>query len=194
MRRAGEFASLSGANIVTDGGGGFGGLEVDGLGVGMQGSLDLLQVEGLAVGDADQIGVATKSFSQRKPAFAEFSGGENEDAVAGRGEVADGGFHGSGTGCGEEQDVILGADELLQLGQNASVEGAELGGAVVDVRGGHGELGGGEEGGRTWSKKACFAEHRLKSPQKCGRSSSWLNHIIHTCVIYVNMVAFISGV
>jgi hypothetical protein len=45
------------------------------------------------------------------------------------------------------------------LGEDASVEGAELGGAVVDVGSGHGELGGREQGSRTGSKEASFAEH-----------------------------------
>ena len=95
-----------------------------------------------------------------RPAFAELAGGEDEDAVAGGGEIGDRGFHGAGSGGGEDDDVAgLGADKLLELDQDAGVEGAELGGAVVNVCGSHGELGGGEQRGGAGGEEAGFADH-----------------------------------
>src|SRR5580692_2257063 len=47
------------------------------------------------------------------------------------------------------------------------VEGAELGGAVVDVGGGHGELRGGEEGRRAWSEETSFTDHGFILAASC---------------------------
>ena len=103
--------------------------------------------------------MAAEGLGDAGPALAELAGGEDEDAVAGRGEVGDGGFHGSGAGAGEDEDVVLGADEVLELGEDAGVEGAELGGAVVDVGRCHGELGGGKQWRRARREEASFADH-----------------------------------
>ena len=189
--RAGELAALrsfgDGPNVVAGGGRGFGGLDVDGFGVGMQSGLDLFEIEGFAVGGGDQVDLAAEGLGQGDPALAEFAGGEDQDAVAGRGEVGDRGFHGAGAGAGEEQDVILGADELLQLGEDLGVEGAELGGAVVDVRSGHGELGGGEQRGGSGGEEAGFAEHGgISSKIWPGVDITGCNHRIHTNVNNVN--------
>ncbi len=89
--------------------------------------------------------MAAEGFGDAGPALAELAGCEDEDAVAGGGEVGDGGFHGSGARGGEDDDVVFGADEVFELGEDAGVECAELGGAVVDVSGCHGKLGGGEQ-------------------------------------------------
>ncbi len=120
---------------------------------------NLIEREGLAIGSADEIHLAAESFGEGFPALAEFSGGEDEHAISGRGEIGDGGFHGAGAGGGEQQHVVLSADKGLQLPQHALIERAELGGAVVDVRGGHGELGGGQQGGRAGRKKSGFTNH-----------------------------------
>ena len=118
--------------------------------LGLERLLDFGEVEGLAVGRFDDVDFAAESFGQAHPALAEFSGGEDQDAVAGRGEVGDRGLHGAGAGRGEQQHVVFGADEDLELGEDFLEEGAELGGAVVDVGGGHGELGGGQQ--RRWAR------------------------------------------
>jgi len=157
-----------GLDVVAGGGGGFGGLDVDGFGVGLQCCLNLFQIKGFAVGRGDEVDLAAEGFGEGDPAFTEFTGAEDEDAVAGRGEVADRGFHGSGAGAGQEQDIVFGADELFELGEDFGVEGAEFGGAVVDVRGGHGELGGWEQWGRSGGVEAGFAEHELISLGKPG--------------------------
>ena len=147
-------------DVVLDAGGGFAGLHVDGAGFELECGLDLIEGEGLAVGGGDDVYFAAEGLGDAGPALAEFAGGEDEDAVAGRGEVGDGGFHGSGAGAGEDEDVVFGAEEVLELGENAGVEGAELGGAVVNVSGCHGELGGGKQWGRTRRKETCFTDHR----------------------------------
>ena len=148
-----------GGDAVADAGGGFGGLHEDGAGFEVEGGFDFVEGEGLAVGGADYVDVTAEGLGDAGPALAEFSGGEDEDAVAGRGEVGDGGFHGAGAGAGEEDDVVGGADELFELGEDAGVEGAEFGGAVMDVGRGHGELGGGKQGGWTGREEACLADH-----------------------------------
>ena len=163
MKRASDFSSLrslaDGLDVVADAGGGLGGLDEDGAGLELEGGLDVGEGEGAAVGCGDYVDLAAEGLGDAGPAFAEFSGGEDEDAVAGRGEVGDGGFHGSGAGGGEDEDVVGGADEVFELGEDAGVEGAELGGAVVDVGGCHGELGGGEQWGRAGREESSFADH-----------------------------------
>ncbi len=100
---------------MADAGGGFGGLDEDGAGFELEGGFDFVEGEGLAVGFFDDVGVAAEVFDQGGPALAELAGGEDEDAVAGRGEVGDGGFHGSGAAGGEDDDVVFGADEVFEL-------------------------------------------------------------------------------
>ena len=94
-------------HVVTDAGRGFGGLDVDGAGVGAQALSSPIQRNGVAVRSGDEIDLAAEGLSERFPALAEFSGGEDEDAIAGRGEVGDGGLHCAGTGGGEEQDSFF---------------------------------------------------------------------------------------
>ena len=95
------------------------------------------------------------------PALAEFAGGEDKNAVAGGGEVRNSGFHGTGAGGGKNDDVAgLGADKLFELGKNVGEKGAELGGAVMHIGRGHGELGSGEERRGAGSKEAGFTNHR----------------------------------
>ncbi len=148
-----------GLDVVADAGGGLGGLDEDGAGLELERGLDVGEGEGAAVGCGDDVDLAAEGLGDAGPALAELAGGEDEDAVAGRGEVGDGGFHGSGAGAGEDEDVVGGADEVFELGEDAGVEGAELGGAVVDVGGCHGELGGGEQWGRAGREEASFADH-----------------------------------
>ncbi len=89
-------------------------------------ALDLVEREGAAVRSFDHVDVAAEGFGEAAPALAELAGGEDEDAVAGRGEVGDGGLHGAGAAAREDDDVVLGADEVLELGEDAGVECAEL--------------------------------------------------------------------
>ena len=131
----------------------------DAAGFEFEGGFDVIEGEGLAVGGADDVYGTAEGFGEGRPALAELAGCEDEDAISGGGEVGDGGLHGSGAGGGEEDDIVGGADEVFELGEDAGVEGAELGGAVVDVGGGHGELGGGEEGGGAGGEEAGFADH-----------------------------------
>ena len=144
---------------VADASRGLGGLHEDDSGFELEGGLDFVKREGLAVGGGDDVDGAAEVFGQRGPALTELAGGEDENAVAGAGEVGHGGLHGSGARGGEEDDVVLGADEFAEVGEGAGEEGAELGRAVVDVGGGHGELGSGEEGGGAGGEEAGFADH-----------------------------------
>ena len=151
-----------GGDAVAHAGGGLGGLHEDGAGFELERGFDFVEREGLAVGRGDDVDLAAEGLGEGGPALAELAGGEDEHAVAGRGEVGDGGFHGAGAGAGEDDDVAGGgADELLELGEDAGVEGAELGGAVVDIGGGHGELRGGEQGRGAGGEEARFADHSV---------------------------------
>jgi len=147
-------------HAVADAGRGLGGLHEYGAGLEVEICLDVIDREGLAVGHGDYIDVAAEGLGECSPALAELAGGENQHAIAGRGEVGDGCFHGAGSGAGEDDDVAgFSADELLELDEDAAVEGAELGSAVVNVSGCHGKLGGGEQWGRTGREEASLADH-----------------------------------
>ncbi len=148
-----------GRDAVADAGRGLGGLHEDGAGFEVQRGLDFVEREGLAVGGADDVDVTAEGLADAGPALAELAGGEDQDAIAGRGEVGDRGLHGAGAGAGEQDDVVGGADELLELGEDAGVEGAKLGGAVMDVGRGHGELGGGKQGRWTGREESRLADH-----------------------------------
>jgi hypothetical protein len=125
-------------------------LHVYGAGLDLEGFAHFVQIEGLAVRGADHVNVAAKGFGQAYPALTELARAEDQYAVSWRGDVRDGRFHRTGAGGGEQNDVILGADEGLQIAQNLRVEGTEFRGAVVDVRRCHGELGCRKKRGRAW--------------------------------------------
>ena len=74
---------------VADAGGGLGGLHEDDAGFELEGGPDLVEREGLAVGGGDDVDGAAEVFGEGGPALAELAGGEDEDAVAGAGEVRD---------------------------------------------------------------------------------------------------------
>src|SRR5690242_11979273 len=103
--------------------------------------------------------MAAEGLGDAGPALAELAGGQNQHAVSRRGEIGDGSLHRSRAGAGENDDIVLGADEVLKLRENARVEGAEFRGPVVDVCGGHGKLGSRKERRRSRSKQASFADH-----------------------------------
>ena len=84
------------AEAVARTGGGLGGLHEDDAGFELERGLDGVQREGLAVGRGDEIDLAAEGLGEAGPALAELAGGENQHAVAGRGEVGDGGLHGAG--------------------------------------------------------------------------------------------------
>ncbi len=149
-----------GGRAVANAGGGLGGLHEDAAGFKAEGGFDFVEREGLSIRGGDDVDLAAEGLGESRPALTELAGGEDEDAITGGGEVRDSGFHGSGAGAGENDDVACaGADELLELGEDAGVEGAELGGAVMDVGSGHGELGSGKQGRWAGSEEACFADH-----------------------------------
>ena len=152
---------------MADGSGGFCGLNVYSAVLGLEGGADVGEVEGLTVGCGSNVRLAPKGFGQAGPPFAEFAGGEDQDAVAGRCEVRDRGFHGTGAGAGEQQDVVLGAHKDFELGQHLLEEGAEFGSAVVHVGGGHGKLGGGQERGWAWGIQTSLMNHGLSLRISC---------------------------
>jgi hypothetical protein len=84
------------AEAVARAGGGFGGLHEDDTGFEPQRGLDGIEREGFAVGRGDEIDLAAESLGEAGPSLAELAGAEDEDAVAGRGEIGDGGLHCAG--------------------------------------------------------------------------------------------------
>ena len=100
---------------------GFRGLHEDGAGLNLERLAHFFQIEGLAVGRADHIDVAPECLGQAYPALAELARREHQHAVSGRGQVRDRCFHRSGTGGGEQNDVVLGPDKGLQVAEHLQV-------------------------------------------------------------------------
>ncbi len=144
---------------VADASGGFSSLHEHGAGLNLERLLDRIEREGFAIGGGDDLDIAAERLTKSGPAFAELAGREDENAVARRSKVRHRCFHRARAGACEQQNVILGADELLELLEYALEEGAELRGAVVHIGSGHGELGGGKQGRGTGSKEAYLANH-----------------------------------
>src|SRR5207248_2925403 len=74
-------------NVVANRSGSFGGLHVNRAMLGLEGRTDLSEVKRLAVRGSEHVGIAAKSFGKSGPALTKFSGGQDQDTVAGRGEV-----------------------------------------------------------------------------------------------------------
>src|SRR6185369_8217433 len=109
-------------------------------------SLDLFEIEGLAVGDRNGFDGATESLGEGDPTFAELSSSKHKDFVAGRGQVGNRRFHRASTGGSQHHDVVLGADECLQVRKGTFIKFAEFRGSVVEVCRGHCHL-------RRWEKR-----------------------------------------
>ena len=139
-------------HVVTRAGRGFRRLHVEHASA-VELRLHFAQIEGLAVGNAHQFDLAAERLGQIAPALAELAGGEHDDFLAGRSEVRDRGFHGAGAGGSEKQNIVLGADEGLQIGQGSGEDFTELRRAVMHVRSSDCILGGGKQGSWTGSKK-----------------------------------------
>ena len=155
-QRVGAFQQRGdGLHVVTRAGGGFGGLHVEHA-CALELGLDFAQIEGLAVGDLDQFDLAAEGLGEIAPALAKLSGGQHDDLVAGRSEVGNRGFHGAAAGGSENENVILGADEGLEIGKCTGEDFAEFRRAVMHVRGGDCILGGWKKRSRTGSKEPCL--------------------------------------
>ena len=132
---------------------GFGCLHEHGAGLNLEGFAHLFKIEGLAVRRADHIHVAPKGFGEAYPTLAELACGKHQHAIPRRSQVRDRGFHRSGTGGGEQNDVVFGSHKGLQIAQHLGVQSAEFRGAVVDIGCGHGELGCRQKRRRAGSKE-----------------------------------------
>ena len=137
----------------------------DGASFELECGLHFIEREGLTVGRADYIDVTAEGLGDAGPALAELAGGEHKNAVAWRGEIRDRSLHGTGAGAGQQDHVVGGADELLELCENARVESAKLSRAVVDVGCSHGKLSCGKK--RCWTRReeARFANHATYSTE-----------------------------
>ena len=151
-------------HVVAHAGRGFGRLHEHGARLDLQRLAHFVQREGLPIGRAHHIHGAAESFGQGNPALAEFSRGEHQHPVAGRGQVRDRSFHGAGARGGEQQHIVLRADKGLQLSEHALVQSAELRRAVMDIGGRHGELRGRKQRSRAGREKSCLPDHRLWFP------------------------------
>ncbi len=74
-------------NVMPCACGTLGGLHVDGANVGCKLPPNLIECEGLAIGNADQFDGASESLRQIAPALAKLSGSENQHFVSRRGQV-----------------------------------------------------------------------------------------------------------
>src|SRR5258708_17183059 len=70
-------------DVVANAGGGLGGLDEDGAGFELECGFDLVEGEGLAIGDFDNVGVAAEGFDEGGPALAELARCKDEEPVAG---------------------------------------------------------------------------------------------------------------
>jgi hypothetical protein len=95
---------------------------------------DLLGVRSLAPGIAQVHEVAAVCARDRRPALAEVAVRDDEDPVAGRAEVGHGAVERSRTGGGVEEDVVLGAEDLVEALEHPRQDRAELRPPVVDHR------------------------------------------------------------
>ena len=138
-------------NVMARASGGFRRLHVENGGAVELGA-DFAEIEGLTIGSGDQFNLAVESLGQIAPALAKLAGGEHDDLVTRRGEIGDGGFHGAAAGGSKDQNIILGADEGLEISHGAAEDLAELGGAVMHVCGRNGVLRGRKKRSRAGSK------------------------------------------
>src|ERR1019366_6917448 len=92
--------------------------------------LDFAQVEGLPVSNLDELDLAGKGLGEIAPAFAKLSGSEHDHFVAGRSQIGNRGLHSSAAGRGENENVVVGADEGLEIGQRTGEDFTEFGRAV----------------------------------------------------------------
>ena len=88
----------------------------------------------LPPGVPELVDVRAERRRHRAPAVAERSGRDDEHALARREEVHERGLEGARARRGEEQDVVLGAADLLQPAERPEHELAEVRPAVVDDR------------------------------------------------------------
>src|ERR1700677_2934776 len=146
-------------NIVAHAGRGLGSLHEDGTGFYLERLAHLFQVEGLAIRRADYIDIASESLCQADPALAELARRQHQHAVSRRGQVRNRRFHRSGTGGGEQYDVILGPDKCLQVAEHLQVQGAKFGSPVVYIGCSHSELSRRQKRGGTRSKKTGLTDH-----------------------------------
>ncbi len=124
-----------GADVVGGAGGGFRRLQHHGAGggIGGEGFGDAVGGDGIAIGGGEDDGIEAEDFGEGDPTLTEFAGRADDDAVAGGEEIGDGGLKCAGAGGDDAEDVVGGAEDALQGGKDATVELAEILGAVVDV-------------------------------------------------------------
>src|SRR5579883_1659506 len=145
------------------------GLHVDGAHAGSEARFDFVKREGLSIGLTEHIDVACVGLAERGPALAELSGRQDEDVVARRGQVRDAGLHHAGAGTSEHQDIVLGSDEFLHVGEHAGEQAAEIRSAVMGGKGGFGELGRRKERRWSGSKEAILAQHGMSPWERDGK-------------------------
>ena len=117
-----------------------------GLGVHDDGELQRLvghrRGDGLGIGRPPPLAfehrhVRAERARHRDPAVAERAGGDAEDAIARLDEVREHRLERAGAGGREEQDVVLGAEDELELAQHLAVGRDEARAAVVLLRRAH---------------------------------------------------------
>ena len=82
------------------------GLHEDGLYVGRQKGLHLVEREGLSVRFGEHNGLTAEGLGQGHPTLSELAGAKHQNLVAGTGQVGHRGFHGAGTATGQHLSLI----------------------------------------------------------------------------------------
>ena len=155
-------------HVMANAGRGFRRLHQHQLGVAAQRSLRSFQRQRLSIGSADDVRLAAKRLRQAGPAFAEFTGGQHQHAVARRGQIGDRSLHRPSAGTGQQNDIIFGADKRLELFQNALIQGAKFRSAMVQISGSHGKLRRWQQRSRAGSKETRLMEHASILEKKQG--------------------------
>ena len=114
----------------------------------------------LPPGVPELVHVCAERRRHRAPAVAERSGRDDEDALARRQDVHERGLERTGAGCGEEQDVVLGAADLLQAAERPEHELAKVRPAMMDDRLGAGGQRLGRNGRRPGCHEVALPRHR----------------------------------
>jgi len=79
----------------------------------------------------DAPSVDSVRLADRGEALAESAAAEHEHLVAGRERVRDRGLHAARPRCGQEQDVVLGSQEILKRARQSREQRRELGTAMI---------------------------------------------------------------
>ena len=145
--------------------------------VGLQGPLDLQGRGRFTVRFLQNVARNVEGPADLDPAITELPGRDGQSTRLGGEEVAHRSFHGSGSGRGEDDDVVVGLEESLKVGPGLEQQFPELVLAMVDQGTGHGQLRGRRDRSRSWGEYpgSPHAAHDITGPNPDLRRESESN-------------------